>query len=88
MSTFVANNGAQGGDSSTFWYISPGAARSFSIGGSINNTYGTATTKTIGVTAIYFTDDTSSAQKYTINYGLEGLNSNLAKGVLLGTQTP
>ncbi|MFA6432862.1 MAG: peptidoglycan-binding domain-containing protein [Candidatus Paceibacterota bacterium] len=88
MSTFAANNGAQSGDTSTFFYVAPGSARSFSIGGSINNTNGTATTKSLGVTAVYFTDDVASAQKYTINYGLEGLNSNLAKGVLLGTQTP
>jgi len=54
----------------------------------MNNTNGTATTKTFGVTAVFFADDTTNLTEFSQNFGLEGLNSNFAKGILLGTQGP
>ncbi len=86
MTSFVPSGDTLPQDTSTFYVIPAGSSRAFTIGGSLNNKNGTLTTKTTGVTTVYFTDDTGSAQKFNINFGLEGLNSNFAKGVLLGNQ--
>lgn len=86
MTSFVPTGDTLAQDSSTFYVIPAGSSRTFSVGGSLNNKNGTLTTKTTGVTTVYFTDDTTSAQKFNVNFGLEGLNSNFAKGVLLGNQ--
>jgi len=86
ITSFVQSGDTLPQDTSTFYVIPAGSQRTFTIGGSLNNKNGTLTTKTTGVTTVYFTDDTASAQKFNINFGLESLNSNFAKGVLLGNQ--
>ena len=85
LSTFTTADGTQGSDiSGSFFYVGPNSSRVFNIGGSLNNTGGTAGAKNFGVSKIYFTDDTNSAQKYNINYNLQGLNSDGHINVLLG----
>jgi hypothetical protein len=85
LSTFTTSDGVQGSDIvGSFFYVGPNSSRVFSIGGSMDNTGGSAGAKTFGVSKIYFTDDTATPQKFNINYNLQGLNSDAHISVLLG----
>lgn len=87
IQTFTSADGTQGGDiTGSFYYVGPNSTRKFNIGGTLDNKNGTAGAKSFGVTAIYFTDDTTAGQerKFNVNYNLQGLNSDQHISVLLG----
>ncbi|MBX4198505.1 peptidoglycan-binding protein [Candidatus Parcubacteria bacterium] len=62
-----------GGDTTTYWVISPGVPRTFTYTGVINNTSGTAGSKEFKITKIFFDDDTTGLQEANIDFGIEGL---------------
>jgi hypothetical protein len=64
---------AYAADTSTSYVIPAGSSRSFNFQGVIDNTTGTSGTKEYKVNAIYYTDNPSIPQKYSITTGLDAL---------------
>ncbi len=65
-------------DPTGFYQITPGQSRTFSFSGTLTNTStttGNVSNATAGITTIYFTDDTGTAQKSSISTGLDALNA-------------
>ncbi len=62
-------------DSSTVWAIPAGKSRTFVYTGTLNNTNGTQALHSTQITTVYFDDDTTGLQEFSINFGLDALKT-------------
>lgn len=70
------SGGTAPGDSSTYYEITSGSSRTFTFSGSMNNLNGTAGTKKLEITGIYWDDDTSGLQEFSTDFELDSLEVN------------
>jgi len=70
--TLITSGSTYSTDGTTYYVIPSGTSRQFTLSGTYGNDGAAAAgIKTFSITAVYFDDDTTGLQEFSINYGLE-----------------
>ncbi len=72
----VTVSGDTTADTASFYTIQANSSRTFTYQVLVSNTGNAAANVVTTLSTIYYTDDTTSAQKYNINYGLDALKTS------------